>query len=93
MSTWKKSTPGSLRLGGQERPPGLPGSPGRGVDARVLEDLPGCRRRELMTQAGQLAVDAPAAPAKKRLRLAVQDAEHTGGTETRTNWLDLLVLR
>jgi ubiquinone/menaquinone biosynthesis C-methylase UbiE len=30
---------------------------------------------------------------KERLRLAVQDAEQTGRTETRTNWLDLLVLR
>lgn len=30
---------------------------------------------------------------KERLRRAVQDAGHTGRTETRTNWLDLLVLR
>ncbi len=30
---------------------------------------------------------------KVRLRRAVQDAEHTAHTETRTNWLDLLVLR
>jgi hypothetical protein len=26
-------------LGFQERSPGLPGPPGRGIDARVLEDL------------------------------------------------------
>jgi hypothetical protein len=30
---------------------------------------------------------------KQRLRRAVQHAEHTARTETRTNWLDLLVLR
>jgi SAM-dependent methyltransferase len=30
---------------------------------------------------------------KERLRRAVRDAEHTAHTETRTNWLDLLVLR
>ena len=30
---------------------------------------------------------------KERLRRAVQHAEHTARTETRTNWLDLLVLR
>ena len=30
---------------------------------------------------------------KEQLRRAVQHAEHTARTETRTNWLDLLVLR
>ncbi len=30
---------------------------------------------------------------KERLRRAVQHAKQTGRTETRTNWLDLLVLR
>jgi len=30
---------------------------------------------------------------KERLRRAVQQAERTARTETRTNWLDLLVLR
>jgi ubiquinone/menaquinone biosynthesis C-methylase UbiE len=30
---------------------------------------------------------------KERLRRAVQDAEHAARTESRTNWLDLLVLR
>jgi predicted site-specific integrase-resolvase len=30
---------------------------------------------------------------KERLRRAVQHAEHTARTQTRTNWLDLLVLR
>ncbi len=30
---------------------------------------------------------------KEHLRRAVQHAEHTGRTETRTNWLDLMVLR
>jgi SAM-dependent methyltransferase len=30
---------------------------------------------------------------KEQLRRAVQEAEHAGRTETRTNWLDLLVLR
>ena len=33
-----------LGLGIQERPPGLPGPGGRGIDARVLEDLPDGRR-------------------------------------------------
>jgi len=32
-------------------------------------------------------------PGKQRLRRAVQHAEHTARTETRTSWLDLLVLR
>jgi hypothetical protein len=48
-----------LGLGVEERPPGLPGSPGRGIDAGVLEDLPDGRRRDLAAQASQLAVDAP----------------------------------
>jgi hypothetical protein len=30
---------------------------------------------------------------KERLRRAVQHAGHTARTQTRTNWLDLLVLR
>ena len=30
---------------------------------------------------------------KEQLRRAVQHAGHTSRTETRTNWLDLLVLR
>jgi hypothetical protein len=29
-----------LRLSIQERPPGLPGSGGRGVNARILQNLP-----------------------------------------------------
>ena len=53
-----------LRLGIQERPPGLPGPPGRGVDARLLQDLPHSRWRHLMAQADQLAVNAPVAPAR-----------------------------
>jgi hypothetical protein len=44
-------------LTGQERPPGLPGSSGRGIDARVFEDLPHRRRRDFIAQAGQLTVD------------------------------------
>jgi hypothetical protein len=36
-----------LGLTGQELTPGLPGSPGRGVDARIREDLPNRRRRDL----------------------------------------------
>jgi hypothetical protein len=47
-----------------QRPPGLPGPPGRGVNVRVLENLPHCRRRERAAQAGQLAVDAPVSPAR-----------------------------
>ena len=45
-----------LGLGLQERPPGLADSPGRGVDARVFEDLPHRRRRDLMPRAGQLTI-------------------------------------
>jgi len=41
VSTWKKSVArDGLRVGVQERPPGLPGPPECRVDARVLEDLP-----------------------------------------------------
>jgi hypothetical protein len=50
---------GRVSLGFQERPPGLTGPPGRGIDARVVEDLPDGRRRDLAAQPGQLAVDAP----------------------------------
>ena len=65
VSTWKKSTARIvLAWACQERPPGLPGPPGCGIDARVLEDLPHRRRRDLVAQAGQLAVDAPVAPAR-----------------------------
>jgi hypothetical protein len=46
-------------LCGQERPPGSPGPPGCGIDACVLEDLPHRRRRYLVSQAGQLSLDAP----------------------------------
>ena len=50
-------------LGPQERPPGLADSPGRGVDARVFENLPHRRRRDLGPQPSQLTVDAPVTPA------------------------------
>jgi hypothetical protein len=53
-----------LRLGLQERPPGLPGPAWCGIYARVLQDLPYRRRRELVSQYGQLAVDAPVSPAR-----------------------------
>ena len=53
-----------LGLGFQERPPGLPGPSVRGVDAGILEDLPHGRRRQLVAQADQLAVDAPVPPAR-----------------------------
>jgi hypothetical protein len=49
-------------LPGQERPPGLPGPPGCGIDARVLEDLPHHRWRDLVTEAGQLTVDTAVSP-------------------------------
>jgi hypothetical protein len=39
-----------LRPGLQERAPGLPGSPGRGVDAGILEDLLHRRRPILYTR-------------------------------------------
>ena len=42
-----------LCLPGQERTPGLPGAPGGGIDARVLEDLPHRQQRERVSQAGQ----------------------------------------
>ncbi len=56
-----------LGLGLQERPPGLPGPPGRRINARVLENPPHCRRRERAAQAGQLAVDAPVSPTREML--------------------------
>jgi hypothetical protein len=40
-----------LGLSGQECPPGLPGTLGCGVDARVVEDLPDRRRRDLVPEA------------------------------------------
>ena len=52
-----------LGLSVKERPPGLPGTLRRRVDARVVEDLPDRRRRDRVPQAGQLTVDAPVAPA------------------------------
>jgi hypothetical protein len=48
-----------LRLGIQEPPPRLPRPPLRGIDACVLQDLPDRRRRQLASQAGQFAMDAP----------------------------------
>jgi hypothetical protein len=51
-------------LPGQERLPGQAGPSGRGVDARVFEDLPYGRRRDDIAEAGQLAVDAPIAPGR-----------------------------
>jgi len=53
-----------LSLAGQERPPGLPGSPGCGAGACVVEDLPYGRWRDRVSQAGQLAVDTPVAPGR-----------------------------
>jgi hypothetical protein len=53
-----------LCLGSQESPPSLTGSLRRRVDARVLEDLPHRRRRQLVAQTGQFAMDAPVAPAR-----------------------------
>lgn len=52
-----------LGLGVRELPRGLPGSPGRRIDSCVLEDLPGRRRRRLVSRPGQFAVDAPVSPA------------------------------
>ena len=46
-----------LGVGAQELCPGRPGPPRRGVDAVDLEDLPYGRRRDVDSQAGQLAVD------------------------------------
>jgi hypothetical protein len=53
-----------LGLPGRERPPGLPGSPGRGIDTCLFEDLPYRRWGELVAHACQLAMDAPVAPAR-----------------------------
>ncbi len=53
-----------LRLGVRERPPGLPGPSGRGVNACVFEDLPHCRRGQPAPEPGQLTVDAPVSPAR-----------------------------
>src|SRR5215469_9730361 len=52
-----------LGLGAQELGPGRPGPPRRGVDAVGPEDLPYGRRRDLDSQAGQLAVDPAVSPA------------------------------
>src|SRR5450755_60170 len=49
-------------LPGQEGPPGLPGPPGCGIDARVFEDLPHRRWRDLVTEAGQLTGDTAVSP-------------------------------
>jgi hypothetical protein len=46
-----------LGLPGQERPPSQASPPGCGTDACILEDFPHRRRRDLMAEAGQLAVD------------------------------------
>ena len=51
-------------LGLQECPPGLPGPPGRGAAAGVFSGSATPRRRNLVAQAGQLAVDAPVSPAR-----------------------------
>jgi hypothetical protein len=51
-----------LRLGFQECPPGLPGSPGRGIDAGIFEDLPYRRRGQLPPEPGQLTMDTPVSP-------------------------------
>ncbi len=51
-----------LGLGAQELRPGRPGPPRRGVDAAGLQDLPHGRRRDLDSQAGQLAVDPAVSP-------------------------------
>ena len=59
--------PDGLGLTGQERPPSLPGSPGRGFDARVLEDQPNRRRRDRVAKAGPLAVDAPVSCGARKL--------------------------
>ena len=51
-------------LPGQERLPGLAMPPGCRINARMVEDLPHRRRRELVPQAGQFAMDAPVAPGR-----------------------------
>ena len=48
-----------LGLGLQKRMPGLPGPLRGGVDARVVEKLPHCRRTGRISQAGQVAMNAP----------------------------------
>ena len=52
-----------LGLGLQERPPGLPGPPGRGINARVLKNLPHCRRRDHAGRRGVAARGRPGTPA------------------------------
>jgi hypothetical protein len=52
-----------LGLGAQELCPGRPGPSRRGVDAVGPEDLPYGRRRDLDSQASQLAVDPAVSPA------------------------------
>ena len=70
-----------LRPGFKECPPGLPGSSGRGVDARVFEDLPHRRRGQLVPEPGQLTVNAAVSPAG--LSLAISS------TSTRTGFAAL----
>ena len=63
-------------LPSQERSPGQASPSGRGVDARVLEDLPYRRRREFAAEAGQLAVDAAVTPG--RLSRAISSTSAQG---------------
>jgi hypothetical protein len=60
VSTWKKSAARIVvAWASRNARPGLPGPPGCGIAPGVLQDLPHRRRREHVSQPGQLSVDAP----------------------------------
>jgi hypothetical protein len=52
-----------MGLRGQELSPGRPGPAGRGIESRVLEDLPDGRGCHGMAKSDQLALDPSVAPA------------------------------
>jgi hypothetical protein len=52
-----------MGLRGQELSPGRPGPAGRGIESRVLEDLPDGRGCHGMAESDQLALDPSVAPA------------------------------
>ena len=74
-----------VRLGGQELPPGRPGPPGRGIDARGVQDLPHRGRGDRMPEPRQLALDPPVAPGRVLPRHP-DDQRLDRGTGGRSSW-------
>jgi hypothetical protein len=52
----------ALGLGGEELPPGRPGTARGRVDARVMQDLPDRRAGDPVAEPGQFALDPPVTP-------------------------------